>query len=109
MTAAGVNLPRPIGDHPAGENVFWRYGQLDVLRQGTRVEDLLAEMDGAGVATAALCGEDLAWVAETCRQHPARFFGIVCPDPRDIMACLRTIERAVRDHGFKGVKIEPFL
>jgi len=107
-----VNLLRPIPadrPNPAGEHIFSRYGQLEWLRHGTRPEDLVAEMDAAGVALAGLCGEDIAWVAETCRRWPARFFGIVCPNPTDIMACLRTIDTCVREHGFKAVKIEPFL
>jgi predicted TIM-barrel fold metal-dependent hydrolase len=107
-----VNLLRPIPAdrlRPEDASVFRRYGRLDVLAHGTRPEALLAEMDAAGVAMAGLCGQDDAWVAEVCARHPGRFFGIVSPDPRDIMACLRTIERCVREHGFKAVKIEPFL
>src|SRR5207253_2876513 len=52
---------------------------------------------------------DAGWVAETCARYPGRFFGMVSPDPRDVMASLRTIESCVRDHGFKAVKIEPFV
>jgi hypothetical protein len=109
MIDVWVNLLRPITGHAAGENVFGRYQQLDALRGGTRPEDLLAEMDASGVQMAGLCGEDIAWVAEVCRRHPDRFFGIVCPDPTHILPCLRTIETTVREHGFKAVKIEPFL
>src|SRR5215510_15235381 len=106
-----VNLLRPPTGppNPAGEHIFARYGQLDWLRHGTRPEDLVAEMDAAGVALAGLCGEDIAWVVEVCRQWPGRFFGIACPNPTNIMACLRTIETCVREHGFRAVKIEPFL
>ena len=105
------NLLRPvIGQaRTAGENVFKRYGAAEWLREGTKVETLLAEMDAAGVAVAGLTSTDLELVAGTVRAHPTRFFGIVSPDPTAIMACLGTIERAVRDYGFKAVKIEPFL
>jgi predicted TIM-barrel fold metal-dependent hydrolase len=106
---AWVNLIRPHAPSPAGQHVFARYGQPEWLRDGTCPEALLAEMDGAGIERAALCGEDVAWVAEVSRAHPDRFFGVVCPNPTDIMACLRTIERYVREHRFKAVKIEPFL
>jgi len=54
----------------------------------------------------------LNWATEVVRRYPGRFFGIVSPDPTSIMACLRTIERAVKEHGFeavKAVKIEPFV
>src|SRR5947208_15539250 len=95
---AWVNLLRPAGG-AEGASVFGRYGQLPALREGTKPEDLVAEMDAAGVALAGLCGTDAAWVAETCARWPGRFFGMVSPDPRDIMACLRTIETCVREHG----------
>ena len=107
-----VNLLRPMSASPNaadGESIFGRYGQLAALRDGTDPEALVREMDAAGVALAGLCGTDTEWVAETCARHPGRFFGMVSPDPRNPMACVRAIERAVRDHGFKAVKIEPFV
>jgi uncharacterized protein len=108
---AWVNLLRPVPQaaHPEGEHVFARYGMLDVLQQGTDPQLLVDEMDAARVGLAGLCGQDNEWVADTCRRYPTRFFGIVSPDPTDIMACLRTIERCVQEHAFKAVKIEPLL
>ena len=106
-----VNLLRPVSEaqRAAGENVFGLYGQLDAIRAGTKPETLVAEMDAAGVALAGLTSVDLEWAAEVVALHPGRFFGIVSPDPTAIMPCLRTIERAVLGHGFKAVKVEPFL
>ena len=106
-----VNLLRPVADHQraAAENVFGRYGQLDVLRSGTKPEALIAEMDAAGVAIGGLCGTELDWVAEVAGRYPGRFFTIVIPDPTDIMRCLRPIDRAVAERGSKAVNIEPFL
>jgi uncharacterized protein len=106
-----VNLLRPVAGHArdAGENVFGRYGSAEWLREGTRIEALLAEMDATGVAVAGLTSTEFEAVAEAVSAHPTRFFGILSPDPTDIMACLRSIERAVVGHGFKAVKIEPFL
>ena len=106
---AWVNLLRPVEAHAGGERIFGRYGQLAALREGTRPEQLVAEMDAVGVAIAGLCSTDAEWVAATAARYPGRFFGIVSPDPTDIMGCLRTIEHCVREYGFKAVKIEPFL
>jgi predicted TIM-barrel fold metal-dependent hydrolase len=108
---AWVNLlrPAPAVADPAGGSIFGRYGSVDVLREGTRPEALVAEMDAAGVEMAGLCGTDARWVAEVCARWPGRFFGIASPDPRDVMGCLRGIETCVREYGFKAVKIEPFL
>lgn len=108
---AWANLLRPVpeGARPAGDHIFARYGMLDVLRCGTDPEQLIAEMDAAAVAMVGLCGQDVEWVAEICARHPTRAFGIASPDPTNIMACLRTIDTCVKEHGFKAVKIEPFL
>jgi hypothetical protein len=108
---AWVNLLRPLPPTGAGggEGIFGRYGQLEALRHGTDPARLVAEMDAAGVAMAGLCSADAAWVAEVMARWPGRFFGMVSPDPTDVMACLRTIERWVGTPGFKAVKIEPFL
>src|SRR3989442_15650690 len=105
---AWVNLLRPTGGGE-GASIFGRYAQLPALREGTQPEALVAEMDAAGVALAGLCSTDAAWVAETCARWPGRSFGMVSPDPRDLMACLRTIETCGREDGFNAVKIERFL
>src|SRR5438093_13324959 len=107
-----VNLLRPIADalgNREGESIFRRYGQLEALKEGTKPEQLVAEMDAAEVELAGLCSADAEWVAETCAGYPGRFFGMASPDPRNIMACLRTIETCVREYGFRAVKIEPFV
>jgi hypothetical protein len=106
-----VNLLRPVASEQreAGENIFGRYRRMDVLQAGTDPAALVAEMDAAGVALAGLASSDLGWLGEVIARYPGRFFGIVSPDPTNIMACLRTIERAVRDHRCKAVKVEPFL
>ena len=107
---AWVNLLHPPSEPtPEGEAIFARYGQLDVLRDGTKPERLVAEMDAAGVQMGGLCSTDARWVADVCARWPGRFFGIASPDPRDIMKCQRSIETSVREYGFKAVKIEPFL
>jgi hypothetical protein len=109
---AWVNLLRPAAERPGsggGESVFARYGQSELLRQGTKPEQLVAEMDACGVQVAGLCGTDAEWVAETCARYPGRFFGMASPDPRRIAPCLRAIEKCVKEYGFKAVKIEPFV
>src|SRR5438552_16722825 len=101
---AWVNLLRPAGG-AEGASIFGRYGQLPALREGAKPEALVAEMDAAGVELAGLCGTDAAWVAETCARWPGRFFGMVSPDPRDIMACLRPIDTRVRDDRLNAVEL----
>jgi len=106
-----VNLLPPLaeGENPAGERIFSRYGVLDLMREGTDPARLVAEMDAALIDRSGLCSRDSDWVARVCAEYPDRFFGIASPDPTDIMGCLREVERCVGDHGFKAVKVEPFL
>ena len=81
---------------------------------------LLAEMDAAGVDMAgviASCvargvgGEVLATppeeVSAIVEAHPGRFFGWLGINPLGGMDTLRTIDRGIRELGFKGVHIYP--
>ncbi len=86
----------PMADRPdrrEGERIFGRYGQLEVLRQGTELEQLVARAHAAEAQMAGIHSTDAAWGAESCAPYPGRFFGIVSPDSRNIMACLRSRER----------------
>jgi predicted TIM-barrel fold metal-dependent hydrolase len=81
------------------------------------IEATLAEMDRAGVAVGMLC----AWhgpnspmitneeVAQYCRAHPERFVGIASVDLYRPMDGVRELRRRVRQDGFKGLRVLPWL
>jgi len=100
--------PTPPGTNPAGQNVFRNYGMLDVYHHGTDVDRMLAAMDEAGIEIALMAGDNES-VARAAAKHPGRIVGEYHADPTDIMAAVRGLEHYVREHGFKALRIEPFL
>ncbi|MGO8848718.1 amidohydrolase family protein [Mycobacterium sp.] len=96
-------------------------GMLDRFSHGNRVltgitlEEMVAEMDAAGIDHA-LCSagplvpNDL--VEEAVGRYSDRFTGIASVDPWSpdgVMPAVRELRRLVRDKGFRGLKLEPFI
>src|SRR5712692_6258499 len=93
----------------------WRPGAWSETSQP--VEATLAEMDKAGVARGMLC----AWwgpsgpmisndeVAHYCRAHPDRFIGIASVDLYRPMDGVRELRRRVKQDGFKGLRVLPWV
>jgi predicted TIM-barrel fold metal-dependent hydrolase len=99
-TAPGVN--------PAAENVFRRYGILDVYHHGTDVARMIDAMDRHGVRVALMAGDNEA-VARAQEAHPGRIRGEYHADPTRIMEAVRGLEHYVRQRGFVALRIEPFM
>ncbi|MBN6033532.1 amidohydrolase [Amycolatopsis sp. 195334CR] len=86
-------------------------------RMAPPLQATLSEMDTAGVRAGLLS----AWysprgplitndeVAEVVERYPARFAGIASVDLADPMGAVREIRRCVRDLGFVGVRVVPWL
>jgi predicted TIM-barrel fold metal-dependent hydrolase len=80
-------------------------------------DETVAEMDRAGIRALLLC----AWcrpgqwiytnddVAEYTRRYPDRFFGVAAVDLEHPVAAVRELERAVKDLGFKALRVVPWL
>jgi predicted TIM-barrel fold metal-dependent hydrolase len=85
-------------------------------RRGTSLSQLIEEMDEAGVGRAVLCagyggipdGPDVDWVIDATERHPERFVGSIAVDPRRGMSAVKTLERMVRDHGFRMARMIGF-
>ena len=89
------------------------------LPQFATVEDMLAKMDEAGVEKVLICQTKMwsyrnKWMYMDTRldevtayteRHPGRFVGLAGYNPFRIKESLAEIERAVRDHGFRGVYV----
>ncbi|HBY95121.1 MAG TPA: amidohydrolase [Chloroflexi bacterium] len=97
-------------------HVFRRYGSIEKLVEGMRIETMLAEMDESGVDIAVLSAfvykavqvtNDMvaAWV----RQYPKRFVGCGTVDPRDKpMRVLGEIKRMAHELGLAALRLEPY-
>jgi predicted TIM-barrel fold metal-dependent hydrolase len=77
----------------------------------TPLEELLAQMDAAGVerAVVTMDAHDPEPIAELTRAFPGKFIGSAVVDPTTGMAALRLIESLVARHGLRLVRIVPFL
>lgn len=80
------------------------------------MQDLLAEMDEAGITWGVIMGRQSApphgavpndEITEALSQYPQRFVGLAGIDLRDIDAGVREIERTSRIIGYVGASIEP--
>ncbi len=85
--------------------------------EGVPVEELLANMDQAGIERAVLrawCGPD-GWIisndeiAEIVARNPKRFLGLATVDLLRPVEAVRELERAVQDLGMSGLFILPWM
>jgi uncharacterized protein len=79
-------------------------------RRGTSLSQLIDEMDEADVERAVLCAgyrgaDNVGWVVDAIERYPTRFAGSLVIDPRQGMNAVRTLERAVRTHGFRLARV----
>ncbi len=85
-------------------------GLRERLERGTSLEQLIDEMDEAGVDRGVLCSGyntegDLAWVREAIDKHPERFVGSHVVDPRQGMSAVRLVEMLVGQGGFRLIRM----
>ncbi len=99
---------------------FAQVGRTDNLI-GYEPADFIARMDGLGIDKALICAI-ITWsyrgqhpieqtsveeVVEVSDQYPDRLFGLYGVNPMTAMAGVAELERAVKEHRFKGVHIHP--
>ena len=94
----------------------WTGGQ--VPDEDPPIEATIESMDAAGVDVGLLTawrgpyGQDLIsndLVAQWVRCHPTRFAGLACVDLDHPMEAVRELRRRVRDDGFVGLRLLPWL
>lgn len=88
-------------------------GLAERWRRGTTLDQLIDEMDEAGVERGVLCAnyggvDDLPWVRAAISKHPERLVGSLVVDPREGMKAVRQIESAVRNDGFVMARVIAF-
>lgn len=81
------------------------------LRAEPDAEELLAEMLASGVDRALLSiqrDEQFDWVVGACRQYPQHFSAAIGVDPRNGMAEVRRVRRALEDHAISALRFGPW-
>ena len=97
-----------------------KFGQEETVLTGYTYEEMLRQMDAAGIEKSFLVANKTgqlglpgSWhlpyemVAEAVKQFPDRFYGLAGIDPTEGMAGIRALEKAVQDFGFIGAHAYP--
>lgn len=102
---------------PEITRLFKQSGSAGYLEKGVSPDELVALMDRGGVEKLMLC----AWcrpgkwiytnedIAKYSRAYPDRFVGVATVDLLKPVAAVKELERAVRELGFKALRIVPWL
>ena len=91
------------------------YGNYERLRGGISTDEMVAEMDAAGIDKALLSAGPLIpneYVEEAVERYPDRLIGVASVDPwgeDGVMGAVRELRRLVTDKGFVALKLEPFI
>lgn len=96
---------------------FRRYNELYGVQDqfNLTMDDLLSEMDAAGIERAALhaeyvYGEPEEWnrkTADAVRRHPDRFVGIGTVNPQESRTAVSEAKRCFEEYGFRGINLQP--
>lgn len=93
----------------AGDVSYLFPGLAERLERGTTLEQLVDEMDAAGIAKGVLCsgffGDDREWVLKARAAHPDRFAASHVVDPRTGLAAVRLVEDLVRNDGYALIRM----
>jgi predicted TIM-barrel fold metal-dependent hydrolase len=102
---------------PEIARLFKQSGSAQLLETGLTAEQIVDEMDRAGVQTLMLS----AWrrpgqwvihndlIAEMTRRFPGRFIGVAAVDLENPVEAVRELDRAVKELGFKALRVVPWL
>ena len=112
-----INPNPPVSEDEIGSD--WNVGYLfndwlERRRRGTTLDQLIDEMNEAGVEKGVLCAGygtgdgDLDWVSKAIERYPERFVGSVVVDPRSGMDAVRALDRLAKDQGFKMARVLAF-
>jgi predicted TIM-barrel fold metal-dependent hydrolase len=102
---------------PELERLFEQSGAGDRLGKGISAADVVAAMDAAGIEKILLTswtapGRTIVsneQIAEYIADYPDRFVGIAGVNLERPVEAVRELERAVRDFGFKALRVIPWL
>lgn len=109
--------PEAFAHLPEIARLFRQSGSSSILEAGMRSEEIVAMMDRGGVEKMLLC----AWcrpgqwvytnddIAAMVSEYPGRFVGVATVDLEIPVRAIHELERAVRELGFKALRVVPWL
>jgi predicted TIM-barrel fold metal-dependent hydrolase len=121
-TVVNPHTPEIVEMRPDWSGKFHnqKFGQEETVLTGYTYEEMLRQMDAAGIEKSFLVANKTgqlglpgSWhlpyemVAEAVKQFPDRFYGLAGIDPTEGMAGIRALEKGVQDFGFIGAHAYP--
>jgi predicted TIM-barrel fold metal-dependent hydrolase len=121
-TVVNPHTPEIVEMRPDWSGKFHnqKFGQEETVLTGYTYEEMLRQMDAAGIEKSFLVANKTgqlglpgSWhlpyemVAEAVKQFPDRFYGLAGIDPTEGMAGISALEKAVQDFGFIGAHAYP--
>lgn len=102
---------------PEIARLFKQSGTTHILEKGVPIEEMVQAMDRSGVETVCLSawhrpGKSIVsndMIAEIISRFPGRFVGLAAVDLEKPVRAVRELERAVRELGFKALRVVPWL
>jgi predicted TIM-barrel fold metal-dependent hydrolase len=102
---------------PEIERLFRQSGASHLLKSGVSASEMVGMMDAAGIerlcmTTWARPGISITSndrIHEFVRDYPNRFVGVATVDLEKPLAAVRELDRAVRELGFKALRVIPWL
>ena len=102
---------------PEIERLFAQSGAASLLATGVSPDEMVRAMDRAGITTVLLSAwhRPGSWVmtndevAEIVQAYPGRFAGVAAVNLERPIPAVRELERAVRELGFKALRVIPWL
>ncbi len=102
---------------PEIKRLFTQSGALRLFEKGLTPTGVVQAMDAAGIERLCLTSwmrpgvalADNDRIAQFMADHPTRFVGIACVDLEHPVVAVRQLDRAVRELGFKALRIIPWL
>ena len=97
-------------------HIFRKYGVEERFRKGFTLDQIIAEMDEAGVEIGVASSFKFldTWVVDNnetaayIAQAPERFVGCFTVDIRDPMPAMREFRRCVEELGYRAFRVEPY-
>ena len=97
-------------------HIFRKYGVEERFRKGFTLDQIIDEMDEAGVEIGVASSFKFldTWVVDNdetaayIRQAPDRFVGCFTVDIRDPMPAMREFRRCVEELGYRAFRVEPY-
>lgn len=116
---AWMTIVEPGRDHLWPEpfwSIFRRYGVEERFRRGFAIDEVISEMDAAGVDVGVASAFKYldTWIVDNddvARQvaaAPDRLVGCCTVDIRDPVPAMRELRRCVEELGMRGLRLEPY-